>query len=134
VISLDSDIVLSALNPKDANHGRAIAALNQYSSQALCLSPVVRAELLASASWPAINAWLELQGVAIIWEMPESVWDSAGQAFGQYARLRKLAPAPRRLVANFLIAADAHFHELDMLTFDDTVFTSVFPSVTLLPV
>jgi predicted nucleic acid-binding protein len=125
LISLDSNIVLSALNPKDVNHGRAIAALNQYSSQAFCLSPVVRAELLASGSWPAIEAWLTLQGVAVI-------WDNAGQAFEQYARARKILPAPRRLVADFSIAAHAEFHQLDMLTFDDTVFKSVFTDVVVL--
>jgi predicted nucleic acid-binding protein len=132
LISLDSNIVLSALNPKDVNHVRAIAALNQYSSQAFCLCPVVRAELLASGSWPAIEAWLTLQGVAVIWDMPESVWYNAGQAFGQYARARKIVPAPRRLVADFLIAAHAEFHQLDMLTFDDTVFKSVFTDVVVL--
>jgi predicted nucleic acid-binding protein len=134
VISLDSNVVLSALNPKDVNHDRAIEALNQNSSQAFCLCPVVRAELRASASWLAIDAWLTLQGISTMWEMPESVWNSAGEAFGQYAKLRKVSAAPRRLVADFLIAAHANFNELDMLTFDDTVFTSVFPNVTLLPV
>jgi predicted nucleic acid-binding protein len=134
VISLDTNVILSALNPKDANHGRAIAALNRYSSQAFCVCPVVRAELHASASWLAIDAWLKLQGVAIIWEMPESLWDSAGEAFGQYARLRKVTAMPRRLVADFLIAAHALDHQLDMLTFDDTVFASVFPDVTLMSV
>jgi predicted nucleic acid-binding protein len=134
VISLDSNVILSALNPKDTNHVGAIAALNRYSRQPFCVCPVVKAELRASVSWLAIDAWLKLQGVAIIWEMPESVWDSAGEAFGQYSRLRKVAAMPRRLVADFLIAAHAHHHQLDMLTFDDTVFASVFPDVTLLSV
>lgn len=132
MISLDTNLVLSALNPNDANHARALSALDTHSQQALCICPVVRAELRASGSWPAIDAWLTLQGVSILWEMPESVWDAAGQAFGQYAVLRRDGSVPRRIVADFLIAAHADHHNLEMLTFDDTVFKAVFSSVTLL--
>ncbi len=35
-------------------------------------------------------------------------------------------------MADFLIAAHADHHNLEMLTFDDTVFKAVFSSVTLL--
>ena len=131
MISLDSNVVLSALNSNDVNHGRALKALNQNASQAYCICPVVRAELRASGSWAAIDAWLSLQGVSVLWEMPEAAWDNAGEAFGKYSKLRKTGTWPRRLVADFLIAAHAQFHELEMLTFDDTVFKAGFPSVTL---
>lgn len=132
MISLDTNLILSALNPNDANHTRALSALDTQGRQALCLCPVVYAELRASGSWSAIDAWLHLQGVGVVWEMPTAVWDSAGVAFGQYAVLRRAGSVPRRIVADFLIAAHAKHHRLEMLTFDATVFTAVFSDITLL--
>jgi predicted nucleic acid-binding protein len=78
-----------------------------------------------------IDAWVSLQGVSVLWEMPEAAWDSAGEAFGKYSKLRKTGTWSRRLVADFLVAAHAQLHALEMLTFDDTVFKAVFPSVAL---
>jgi hypothetical protein len=66
--------------------------------------------------------------------MPEFVCDIPGGAFGQNALLRKVDVMPRRLVADFIIAAHGHVHQADMLTFDETMYTSVFPNLTLLSV
>ena len=125
-------MVFSALKSNEANHPRAINALLAYSSQAFCICPVVYTELRASATWPGIDLWLTAQGVGVVWDMPDSVWDAAGIAFGQYATLRKAGQIPRRIAADFLIAAHAEHHELEVLTFDDTVFKAVFSSVALL--
>lgn len=133
MISLDTNIILSALNPQDSNHRQAQALLNRYSPQAFCICPIVHAELRASGAWPALRAWLKLQGVTVIWEMPEVVWDNAGIAYGEYAIQRRSGVLPRRLIADFLIAAHAVHHGLEVLTFDDTVFKAVFREVTLLP-
>lgn len=132
MISLDSNVVFSALKSNEANHDRAINALLTYSSQAFCICPVVYSELRASATWPGIDLWLTSQGIGVVWDMPDPVWDAAGMAFGQYVRLRKSGLIPRRIAADFLIAAHAEHHGLEVLTFDDTVFKAVFSSVTLL--
>jgi predicted nucleic acid-binding protein len=132
VISLDTNLVLSALNPKDSNHARALQALNAHASQPFCLCPVVRAELRASDTWTVIETWLTAQGVGVLWAMPANVWDAAGIAFQQYALMRRGGQVPRRIVADFLIAAHAQHHKLEMLSFDDTVYKSVFPQITLL--
>ncbi len=132
MISLDTNIIQSALNPMDINHARALQALDHYAEQPFCLSPIVRSEIRASKAWPAINAWLKAQSVKVIWDMPSSVWDAAGVAFQEYARLRRGGQLPRRIVADFLIGAHATHHELAVLTFDDTVFKSVFPNLKLL--
>jgi predicted nucleic acid-binding protein len=120
MISLDTNLILSALNPNDVNYTRALNALDTHAQQALCICPVVYAELRASGAWSAIHAWLNLQGVSVVWEMPASVWESAGVAFGQYAVLRRAGSVPRRLVADFLIAAHAQHHRLEVLSFDAT--------------
>jgi predicted nucleic acid-binding protein len=132
VISLDTNFVQSALDRTDSNHLRAQQALKNNASKAFCICPIVRAELHASTSWISIEHWLIEQEVGVIWEVPERVWDAAGVAFGKYAVLRRGGQTSRRIVADFLIAAHAEHHELEMLTFDDTVFKSVFPQVTLL--
>jgi predicted nucleic acid-binding protein len=126
-------MVFSALKSNEANHPRAIKALLTYSSQAFCICPVVYTELRASATWPGIDLWLTSQGVGVVWDMPDVVWDAAGMAFGQYTTLRRAGGLSRRIAADFLIAAHAEHHRLEVLTFDDTVFKAVFPSVTLLP-
>lgn len=87
----------------------------------------------ASGFWAAIDTWLQTQQIDVIWDMPETIWESAGMAFGRYAKLRRGGQVSRRIVADFLIAAHAEHHQLEMLTFDDTVFNSVFPRVVLLP-
>jgi predicted nucleic acid-binding protein len=133
MISLDTNFIQSFLNPNDVNHDRALHALLLYRTQALCICPPVRTELRASRFWNATKLWLEHQEVSTLWEMPESVWDNAGIAFGNYATLRRAGKIPRRIVADFLIAAHAEHHQLEVLTFDDTVFTSVFPKIKLLP-
>jgi predicted nucleic acid-binding protein len=133
VISLDTNVIQSALETTDVNHDRARQALEKYDGEALCVCPIVRAELHASRGWIKIEKWLLIQEVTVIWGMPSTVWDAAGIAFGKYAVLRRGGQTSRRIVADFLIAAHAEHHELEMLTFDDTVFKSVFPQVTLLP-
>lgn len=133
MISLDTNVILSALNPRDLNHHKAQGLLDQYSPQAFCICPVVHAELRASAAWPALRAWLKLQSIGVTWEMPEAVWDSAGIAYGQYALKRRSGVLPRRLIADFLIAAHAVHHDFEVLTFDDTVFKAVFQNLILLP-
>jgi predicted nucleic acid-binding protein len=133
VISLDTNIIQSALEITDVNHVQARQALENYDSQAFCICPIVRAELHASKGWFKIEEWLETQEITVIWDMPRTIWDAAGVAFGKYAILRRGGRTSRRIVADFLIAAHAEHHELKMLTFDDTVFKSVFPKVTLLP-
>jgi predicted nucleic acid-binding protein len=133
VISLDTNIVQSALLITDVNHVRARQALENHNSQAFCICPIVRTELHASTSWSLIEEWLDTQEITVIWDMPNVLWDKAGVAFGKYAVMRRGGQTSRRIVADFLIAAHAEHHDLEMLTFDDTVFKSVFPKVNLLP-
>jgi predicted nucleic acid-binding protein len=133
MISLDTNVIFSALNPADVHHAQARRLLSEYGAlEALVLSPVVHAELMASADAPGIRMFLQKAQIATLWEMPQAVWEAAGRAFGQYAQLRRSGRLPRRILADFLIAAHAEHHRLGVMSFDDTVYTAVFPSLRLI--
>jgi predicted nucleic acid-binding protein len=130
--SVDSNVVFAALSPHEPHHARARALLKGAGQGGLRLAPVVYAELMASSMREVLKLFLERAGFDVLWEMPASVWERAGVAFGEYARARRKGQLPRRLVADFLIAAHAEHHGLRVLTFDDTVYRAVFQDIELL--
>lgn len=134
MISLDTNVVLSALDNSDMQQARAQRAILQAAGRGLLLiSPPVYAELRASEFWEGqIKPFLRSTGIRVAWEMPEALWERAGEALGRYARLRRAGQLPRRILADFLIAAHAEHHHLAVLTFDATVYRAVFPQVELL--
>src|SRR5258708_28431698 len=56
-----------------------------------------------------VAAFFEETGIAIDWELSESVWRSAGRAFQSYAERRRKQrdKGARRILADFLIGAHA---------------------------
>jgi len=132
--SLDTNILLAALDTSSPQQKVAQQSILKAAKRGpLLVCPPVYAELRASANWEhQIDFFLSSTGIRVAWAMPDSLWDRAGQALGSYARLRKGGQLPRRILANFLIAAHAEHHGLAVLTFDPTVYKAVFPKVPLL--
>jgi predicted nucleic acid-binding protein len=119
--------------PRDSNHSSALALLEAgRQTDALVIAPVVYAELMASDMRGFIQAFLERSAIPVLWLLPPEVWERAGIAFGEYARMRRGGRLARRLVADFLIAAHAEHHDLKVMTFDSTVYKAVFPQLTVL--
>ncbi len=134
MISLDTNVIFSALNTEDGNRRAARAALGAAAAaDVLVISPPVYTELRASSSWQFIESWLTASQISTLWEMPPPVWTRAGQAFRAYADLRRDRTLPRRIAADFLIAAHAEHHGVSVLTFDETVYEAVFPLVRRIP-
>lgn len=128
MISVDTSVILSALAPNERQHPQAVQLLRDVGAERpLFVSPVVYAELLATSDPEPIIDFLGLAKIGIVWEMPPEVWELAGRSFGSYARLRRSGSLPRRLVADFLVAAHAEYHGLHVLTFDRTVYDALFP-------
>ena len=73
--------------------------------------------------------FLAMAQISVAWTMPIEVWELAGRSFGDYARQRRSGNLPRRLIAEFLIAAHAAHQGLRVLTFDRTVYDSMFPDL-----
>lgn len=133
MISLDTNTIFSALNPHDANHPRARALLSEWGAQeALVVSPIVYSELCASPDIAGIRVFLEKAQIEVLWEMPKTVWQQAGDALGQYAFQRRGGQLPRRMVADFLIGAHAQHHKLRLMSFDETVYAALFPGLKLI--
>ncbi len=133
MISLDTNVLLAAFNPLDAFHGRVLEVLDRIAAEPRVICPVVYAELRASGEWEGLRLFLERAAVEVVWDMPEAVWERAGMAMGEYARLMRGGALPRRVVADFLIGAHAEYHELAVATFDRVVYETAFPKVQLLP-
>lgn len=132
--SVDTNVILAALSVPEVHHELARELLERADESRLVLSPVVYAELMASSQRDVLKLFLERSSLEVLWEMPPVVWERAGVAFGDYARVRRGGRLPRRLIADFLIAAHAEYYDLTVLTFDDTVYQAVFPKVRLIPV
>lgn len=131
--SLDTNLILSALDPKDAQHEKAVSLLEELSWEALFISPPVYAELRAGAGWPLIQAFLDRLGIRLREDMPLPVWELAGERFGFYAQKRRKTPLPRRILADFLIGSHALFHGLRLATFDPTPYRLAFPELEVVP-
>lgn len=130
--SVDTNVIFSALNRSDVNHEQARASLQRVSeSDVLVISPVVYAELMASPNREGIRAFLERASISVLWDLPPDVWEVSGTSFGTYAKQRRGGVLPRRILADFVIAAHAEHHNLIVLTFDKTIYQAVFPDLTI---
>ena len=126
--SVDSNVILAALAHREEHHTVAVQLLRDVAADGpLFISPVVYAELMATKRPAAMQDFLDMAQISIAWTMPMEVWELAGRSFGDYARRRRSGNLPRRLIADFLIAAHAAHHGLRVLTFDRTVYDAMFP-------
>ncbi len=121
----DSALSLAAQTALDAafNRGTLIAA-----------APVF-AELIAAPgrSETFVSSFLEETGIGVDWELSEQVWRLAGRAFQGYAeRRRKQRDAgARRILADFVIGAHALANGCRLLTLDDRLYRSSFPTLAI---
>lgn len=131
--SLDTNVILSALDPKDAQHEKAIALLDGLSRQALFVSPPVYAELRAGPGWSLVEAFLDQFSIRLQDGMPLPVWELAGERFGLYAQKRRKTSLPRRILADFLVGSHALYHGLSLATFDPGPYRLAFPELEVVP-
>jgi predicted nucleic acid-binding protein len=132
--SVDSNVILAALAQRERHHAEAVQLLHDAGVEGpLFISPVVYAELMASRRPAVMKDFLDMAQISIVWTMPMEVWELAGRSFGGYTRQRRSGNLPRRLIADFLIAAHAAHHGLRVLTFDRTVYDAMFPQLLVSP-
>jgi predicted nucleic acid-binding protein len=137
--AIDTNIIVS-LWDKDAKlSSLAKTALDSALQRGgLIISAPVFAELIACPGRNEIfvDSFLRDTGIAVDWELGESVWREAGRAFRAYASRRRKhgQTGPRRILADFLIGAHAFGHDCELLTLDGSLYGAAFPQLKILRV
>lgn len=137
VTAIDTNVISALLAGKDDIAQQARQRLADASKEgALCISPVVHAELCAGPrmAQARIDAFLQATRVEVDWLIAEDVWRLAGKAYAGYANRRRGQtddPGPRRLLADFLVGAHATLQADRLLTFDQGTYRRAFPALRL---
>ncbi len=111
VISLDTNVLIAALNPSDVHHEAAVGFLEAHSGDPLVLPAAVYAEVLAVPGARVVRRFLEAFRLRPIFSAMDSaaVWELAAERYARYAQNRKRSGdgGPRRILADFLIGAQS---------------------------
>jgi predicted nucleic acid-binding protein len=98
----------------------------------------VFAELIAAPGRTEnfVNGFFEDTGIAIDWHLSEAIWRSAGRAFRGYSERRRKHRdvGVRRILADFLIGAHADAHGYHLLTTDERLYRTAFPTLKIVTV
>jgi predicted nucleic acid-binding protein len=80
-----------------------------------------------------LDGFLRDTGISVDWDLDESIWRAAGQAFQGYANRRRghRDAGPRRILADFLIGAHALQREFRFLTLDAGLYRAAFPRLEI---
>lgn len=121
----DSVLSLAAQTALDAafHRGTLVAA-----------APVFAALIAAPGrSETFVSSFFDETGIGVDWELPEQVWRLAGRAFKAYAERRRKQPdqGARRILADFVIGAHAAVNGCRLLTLDDRLYRSSFPTLAI---
>lgn len=109
---IDTNILVDLLAGGDASSREAAQALDTLCQRgALVICGVVYAELLAyrGRTDEEVVAVVDAADIRVGWDLGQSEWRSAGQAYARYAHRRRQshAAALRRLLADFVIGDHA---------------------------
>jgi hypothetical protein len=112
---------------------RALDAV--FNRGTLVAAAPVFAELIAAPgrSEAFVGSFFEDTGIAIDWEITEQVWRLAGRAFQAYGERRRKQrdSGARRILADFVIGAHAFANGSRLLTLDDRLYRSSFPTLAI---
>jgi predicted nucleic acid-binding protein len=134
--AIDTNIIV-ALWDKDPTLSLAAqtALETAFNRGGVAVSAPVFAELMAAPGRTEtfVNSFLEETGIVVEWELGEAVWRSAGRAFRSYAERRRKQrdSGTRRILADFLIGAHAEKRGYRLLTLDERLYRTAFPSITV---
>jgi predicted nucleic acid-binding protein len=108
---------------------------NAKNEGGLVVGAPVYAELLAypKASESFVNGFLADTGIAVDFEVQQSVWVEAGRRFARYAtrRRRSAHDEPRRLLTDFIIGSHALVQADRLMTLDPKRFQRDFPELKI---
>ncbi len=134
--AVDTNVIIALWDKDPAFSLAAQTALEAaFHRGSLVAAPPVFAELLAAPGRTEafVDSFLEETGIAIAWELDESVWRAAGRAFRSYAERRRKQrdSGHRRILADFLIGSHAFSHGFRLLTLDERFYRAAFPTLII---
>jgi hypothetical protein len=134
--AIDSNI-FSAIWSNEPSARKVVEQLGEARMEgALLISPVVLAELQAypGATVAFVQDFLEATAVVVDFCLEEGVWSETALRFARYAARRRESSGvgPRRLLADFLIGAQALVQADRLLTLDPKRYRQDFPELRLL--
>ena len=102
----------------------------------LVVGAPVYAELLAypKATESFVNGFLADTGIAVDFELQESVWLQTGRRFAHYAKRRRgtARAGPRRVLADFINGSHALMQADRLMTLDPKRYKQDFPELKLI--
>ena len=139
ITAIDTNVLVALWDRDDTLNSAAQAALDDaFARGKLIISGAVFAELLAfpRRTEAFLDQFLKDTGISVDWTTDESIWRVAGKAFQKYAKghLKQKADIPRRILADFLIGAQALEKGYSLLTLDDGIYRAAFPKLQIVKV
>ena len=134
--AIDTNVII-ALWDRDASFSSvAQTALEAaFNRGGLVIATPVFAELLAAPGRTEafVDAFLEDTGISVDWNLDEMVWRAAGRAFQRYAERRRKQrdSGSRRILADFLIGAQAETRGYRLLTLDERIDRAAFRKLVI---
>jgi predicted nucleic acid-binding protein len=137
--AIDTNVIVALWDRDNTLNTVAQQALEVALSRGqLVIAAPVFAELLAcpGRNEPFLTAFFSDTGITVEWILDEAIWRAAGLAFQAYAarRRKQRDSGPRRILADFLIGAHAFQKKYHLLTLDDRIYRTAFPSLKIVPV
>jgi predicted nucleic acid-binding protein len=136
ITAVDSNVLIALWDVKNALNLIAKPALDSaHAAGTLIISAPVYAELLAypGRNEEFLDIFFAETGIAVDWNLDESIWRSAGLTYQSYAarRRKQRSTEPRRIQADFLIGAHALENGYRLLTLDDRLYRAAFPRLAI---
>jgi predicted nucleic acid-binding protein len=135
--SLDTNVLVYLMNQDSSLNHRALAALEKASAKGpLVVSGPVYAELmgLPSRTQTILDEFFTVGNIQVDWRFDETIWRATGAGFQGYVK-RRLADTglfPRRILADFLIGAQALVRGYALLTTDSRHYAAAFPKLRII--
>ena len=134
--AVDTNVVIALWDKDPALNLAAQTALDRaFNRGTLIAAAPVFAELIATPGRdePFVDSFLEETGIGVDWELTEQIWRLAARAFQGYAqrRRRQRDPGARRILADFIIGAHAVANGCRLLTLDDQLYRTAFPTLAI---
>lgn len=134
--AIDTNIIVALWHDDPSLNVTVEGALEvAFQRGSLVVAAPVFAELIAAPGRTEdfVNSFLSENGIAIDWNLDESIWRLAGRAFQSYAERRRKQRdhGTRRLLADFLIGAHAQVRGYRLLSLDERLYRAAFPALKI---